>query len=1198
LKFKKLEVAGFKSFADRLEVKFGAGITAIVGPNGCGKSNVADSIRWVLGEQSAKLLRGSSMVDVIFNGTEHRKSLSFCEVNLYFDNSEKLFPTLDFNEVVISRKLYRSGESEYLLNKSACRLKDIIDILRDAGMGREGYSIIGQGRIDELLSSKPENRREIFEEAAGISKFKARKTDAERKLTRTNENLLRVNDILDEKAKQLDPLTRQSENARKWLELRDKLKHYEINTYIYQYDTANEAKSVINTRLNGILDELNLRQGECDRVSADYNAAMEAVNSADKSIEDLREELLELTVGIEKQAGEIKLLNERSGYLSAQNEKLADENERLADRYARTTDLIERGAAALEDKKRELALLRGAAERHSNDYLKVIETMTEGEGEVQTHHRAIVAAMDKLAEIKANMSRLVAEREGLVSGIDDLKNRIAYSNDKLNADLETEKTLGEQIAELKNNRAALTAEIDALYAVGNECLSQINECASGLDKLNADFYSLKTRRKMLDEMRRSFEGFAYGVKKLLADAKTDKDIAKRAEGVVASLITVDPKFETAIELALGGAVQNIVTQNEDDAKFLIEYLKRGRYGRVTFLPITSVKERRVPDAFAPLLKGPGCFGAASDLVGCDQKFRGVIKGLLGATVVVDNMDTAVAMAKRTDYAFKIVTLDGDIINPSGSMTGGSKKSELSNIFGYDREITELDAQIASIESRVAELTKKRSDAADRRAQNEKSVRELSDAAHDIDVALSAREETFAKLTAAIEELTVNIGNLEFEVMEDDERVAVIDRDLGSVAELESLITGEKELAAAGGEERLAKFEELRGERDRLHELMLSARAEVSTAENIVFNAENDIKRLQEDVRATAGQIEINNAQTAENRLIIANIDAEISAFSTVSGADDSDRVREIRNSLANLDGFKHKNQAAVAELDARRMSLIDEIRSLSDKRSKEEMMLLKVDSDIEIMQQRVTEEYNLTYADCLPFKAENYDLAFGISEAARIKRQMAALGNINLDAIEQCKIMYESYNELNGQREDLTKAAADLTRIIAELSAEMLSRFSERFEQIRANFRKIFKELFDGGSADLILLESENPLEAGIEIFAQPPEKKLQSISLLSGGERALTAIAILFAILRLKPMPFCVLDEIEAALDDPNAGRFAKYLRRFSEDTQFIVITHRKPTMELADSLYGVTMEEKGVSKIVSVKLSDAVAVAEPHLS
>ncbi|MCL2062384.1 MAG: chromosome segregation protein SMC [Firmicutes bacterium] len=1199
MKFKRIEVSGFKSFADKLTIKFGSGITGIVGPNGCGKSNVADAVRWVLGEQSAKLLRGSSMQDVIFNGTEQRKSLSFCEVALYFNNIEdengiRLFPSLDFNEVVISRKLYRSGESEYLLNKQVCRLKDITGLLHDGNMGREGYSIIGQGRIDELLSAKPEDRRAIFEEAAGIAKFKVKKVESERKLGRTSENLVRITDILDEKAKQLDPLTRQSEAARKWLSYRDRLKHHEINLYIHQYDTANEAKAFISQRLSGVIEELELKNRESEKTAAEYNEAMSGLHNADRSIEVLREELLELTVGIEKQAGEVKLLNERLGYLNAQSERLSDENKKAQSEHAALLSFIEEGKAAAEARLEELTQKRTEAEQLSAQYIAVVEELVRGEGESDKRHREIFEAMDKLAEIKSNTGRLLAEKEGLISSIDDLKKRIEFYNAKLDTDNAEAARLKSDIDARDAQKKELSLQREALRTEQTEAADAVHECAKKLDKLAAEFHTHKTRRKMFAEMQEANESFAFSVKKLLSDAKENKTLAAKFEGVVAALIKVQTGYETAVETALGNAVQHMITKNEEDAKFLISYLKDKRYGRVTFLPITSVKPRHIDAQYAPLLKEDGCLGPALDFISFDARYASVMRGLLGGTVFTRDMDAAVKIAKKSGYGFKIVTLDGDVIQSSGSITGGSKKSELTNVFGYEREIEALDKHIALLENQTAAATSLREEKAAIGAQHTKKLADLSELIHAIDIDTAAKRTAFDALDNAVCAAKDSAASLELELANAQKRIEIIDKDLNSVTELENIVSSERLEASETNIELKQKFEALRSERDGLHERMLNAKMTVSTLENDVKNYEADTRRLQDNALTLAERIEYNHSQLIENKDIIQRIERELNVFSTDAKESDSDRVKEIRHTLADLDAFKQKIQAKLSEMEERRGAVLEEIQKIHERKTKEEMLLLKVDSDIEYMQNRVAEEYELSYEACLKFKEDGYDTNEGSREAGVLKRQMQALGHVNLEAIEQCKQVYESYHELDVQKQDLLNAKADLEKIIADLSKEMLSRFTQHFETIRKNFIKTFRELFDGGTADLLLLENENPLEAGIEIVAQPPEKKLQTISLLSGGERALTAIAILFSILKLRPMPFCVLDEIEAALDDANATRFAKYLRRFAVGTQFIVITHRKPTMELADSLYGVTMEEKGVSKIVSVKLSEAVAAAE----
>ena len=1191
MKFKRIEIYGFKSFADKYEIPFGSGVTAIVGPNGCGKSNVADSIRWVLGEQSAKLLRGNSMQDVIFNGTEKRKSMSYCEVALVFDNSEKLFPSLDYEEVVLSRKLYRNGDSEYALNRTPCRLKDIVDLLRDGGMGREGYSIIGQGRIDELLSAKPEDRRQIFEEAAGISKFKARKVDSERKLTRTRDNLTRITDILEEKSRQLEPLMKQAETARKWLDMRDSLKHHEINTYIHQYDTASQAKEVINGRLNGITEEIDLKQKSYEAAVASYNESMYDLNSIDKNINALREELLTLTVGMEKQAGDMKVLKERLSALFDRNRRLEEANETLDGKYTETLKAIETTKAERAERENLLKDARTEVENYRQKYLEAVEKLTRDENDAQNSKQALMEAMDRLADIKANMSRLIAERDALSASVEDNDKRIANETELLNRDQSEFSELSEGLKSVASVKNQLGEKLQNAYKRNNELLDEANEITTKLDKLNEKFYTAESRRKILHEMREAYDGFAFSIRNLMNDAKKNAQLNSKIEGIVAQLISMDAKFETAIETALGQSMQNIVTRDEDAAKFIIDYLKKMKYGRITFLPMTAIKPRYLDSRFDRALKADGVFGVASDLVKYDRKYDGIIRGLLGNTVIVNNLDTAVSLAKSTGYGFKIVTLEGDIINPFGAITGGSKKNDIANIFSHDRELKELEETVKNLTEEIARLTEKKEKCASELDFVQSSIKDMQQRIHEADLQIAAKTEAKNKLDIDIENRKRVISDLVSSGNADKLRIEKINADINSVGELEELITSKKQNAKQDDETRQKKYDELKVNRDELQEKLTAARLAAAELESAVKTLENDIQRMQADIAAVATEIETNNEEINENKSQIATIEKGIQSDEQRDESADAKRIVEIREKLAHLDSYKESLQEKVASVDKTRLDLMNELQTLRENKSREEMLLLKVDTDIEQMEQRVREEYNLEYEDCLQFKEEGYDANKGIQETARLKRAMNALGNVNVDAIEMSKTVSEEYNVLNAQKEDLEKAESDLLKIIKDLSDEMLARFSTQFAQIRSNFIKIFKELFNGGNADLELLDSENPLEAGIEIKAQPPEKKLQSISLLSGGEKALTAIAILFAILKLKPMPFCLLDEIEAALDDANANRFAKYLRRFSEDTQFIVITHRKPTMELADSLYGVTMEEKGVSKIVSVKLEDAVA-------
>lgn len=843
----------------------------------------------------------------------------------------------------------------------------------------------------------------------------------------------------------------------------------------------------------------------------------------------------------------------------------------------------------------ELVEARKQVDNYRAGYMAAVEKLTQGENSAQSNKQALMDAMDRLADIKANMSRLLAERDALTSAVQDMDDRIASGGEALKRDEEQFAALKAGLLEIASLKNELGGKLQQAYKRNNELLALANDTTSKLDKLNEKYYTAGSRRKILREMQEAFDGFAFSIRNLMNDAKKKPELSSRIEGIVAQLISMGRQIQRPlIETSLGQSMQNIVTKNEDDAKYIIEYLKKMRYGRITFLPMSAIRPRYIDSRYERALKTPGCFGAASDLVKYDKKYDGIVRGLLGNTVIVDNLDTAVSLARSTGYGFKIVTLEGDIINPFGAITGGSKKNDIANIFSHDRELKELEVTVKKLSDEIAALTETKENCATQIDEVQSIIKDTQQCIHDADVEIAAKSESKNKLASDIDELIRELAELESDRDNDNKRIEKINSDINSVSELEALITSKKQTAKQDEESQQQQYDELKAERDELQEKMTASRLAAAELESIVKGLDNEAERLQADIASLAAKIESNNEEAEANKAQIATIEKGIQSDEQRDGNADAKRVREVRDKLAHLDEYKENLQEKVATVDKNRLDLMNELQTLREGKSKEEMLLLKVDTDIEQMEQRVREEYGLEYDDCMAYKEDGYDVTTGVQETARLKRSMNALGNVNVDAIEMSKTVSEEYNELNTQKEDLERAEGDLLKIIKELSDEMLERFTTQFSQIRANFIKIFKELFNGGNADLELLDSENPLEAGIEIKAQPPEKKLQSISLLSGGEKALTAIAILFAILKLKPMPFCLLDEIEAALDDANANRFAKYLRRFSEDTQFIVITHRKPTMELADSLYGVTMEEKGVSKIVSVKLEEAVATAE----
>lgn len=1196
MKFKKLSLIGFKSFANKLEIRFGEGITGIVGPNGCGKSNVADAVRWVLGEQSAKLLRGNGMQDVIFSGTKKRSSLSYAEVALTFDNKNRsLFPSYDYQEVVITRKLFRSGESEYYINGNICRLRDISDMLRDAGFAREGYTIIGQGRVTELINSKPEDRRAIFEEAAGISKYKFKKTEAERKNERTRANLERIKDAMKGDADRLGPLTRQAEKARQYFELKEKLKYHEINYYIKSYESAADTKDGLSAVIDELDAKIKLAQGEYEQASAEYTKAMDELRRIDENLESYRNELLTLSVDKEKTAGRIELLTHQLNSVTKQNEGLMASNSALGDNYNKLTVAAEQKQGEFNLKSEKLKSCTEEYEKLNAEYTELDSRVAAEEYRLERIRKAVMAAMERKAAVSMSMGELTAERSALSERADIIRGRIANTSERMATDSVEMSDSAERLEKLASEKAMLTEEKDGAERELAEIGEKMHDSSERLVDVKREHSVSVLRKNMLTELQTSLEGYAVPVRKLLNDAKSDEAVNRAVLGIVGQIITVKEGFETAIEMALGAVVSNIVTKNEEDAKFLISYLKEKRYGRATFLPITSFKPRAIDPAFMPLLKRDGCYGAATDAVSADPMFSTIVSGLLGSTVIVDNMDTAISLAKQSGYAFRIVTLDGDVVFPHGSIMGGSKKSDVPSVFSHERELKDITVRVGELEAEIQTLQRDFETVSARNDELTVRVRELTEDIHDYDVAEASETAKFNKLKGELSELD-NAKKTDEHVLDGIlKRIDEINCDIELTEKTQDeLVSSERK---EDDDKSHREFEQLRQKRDELREKVNAANLEIVTMRIDLETLQGEIARLKSEAVATAQTIESNNMAILGNNRTMQECNDKLRELAASGSGEGDARRNELKEKLSDLSVYKAElNEKAVSN-DKLRMEKSDEMGRLTEQKHEQEILLTRVDSDMEAMRDRVAEEYSLDYEQCLEFKDEAYDQEAGSIEIAKIKRRISNLGSINENAIEESQDLLKVYHEKEIQCDDLEKSLADEERVIKEMSATMLRDFNECFEKIRANFRSIFSELFNGGTADLELTENADPLLRGIEIKAQPPAKNLQSISLLSGGEKTLTAIAILFAILRLRPMPFCLLDEIEAALDDANVGRFAQYLKKFSQDTQFIVITHRKPTMELADCLYGVTMEEEGVSTIVSVKLTDAVnsAVSVP---
>ena len=1194
MKFKRIELIGFKSFADKTVINFDDGITAIVGPNGCGKSNVADAIRWVLGEQSSKLLRGSSMQDVIFNGTQTRKSLSYTEVSIVLDNSNHEVD-VDYNEIILTRKLYRSGESEYLINNTTSRLKNIVEILHDAGIGRDGYSIIGQGKVEQIVSSKPENRRGIFEEAAGIAKFKEKKLESERKLARTRENIARLKDIMIEIERQLNPLKEQAEKARKFLDLREELKSLEINNYIYQYDNAASDKQEISNRINALAEEIDTKQKDLDKTIACYNKNYDDIQKIDITIKELYDQVVSLTIQLERKSGETNIVRERLTLLKEQANKLDKELIDTELTISNDESLILEKSNKIASNQKQIDLLKSKNDEISKKYLTVVDELTKSEDEAEQNQQMMISALDKLSDIKADISKLGAEKLATMDRLAEAKAQIAVQEKSLekaeNAFAETSGIL----AQKSQDQAKIQHNLQDFEQKMAQNTAFLNKSSDELYEINSGYASLLSRKNMLEDMQKNFDGFNSAVKHILVEAERNKKLKDNFVGVVANLMTVPEKYRTAVEMALGAYVQNIVTLDEQKAEDIIEYLKQNNFGRATFLPLTSIKPRNIANFIPELKREVGYLGVASELVGYDKNLSNIFEYLLGNTVVVDKLTTAVKIAKQTRYAFKLVTLDGDVINPQGSITGGSKNKNTVSVIGRESEIEELSKNLQKLQLQKEQLAKDVAEARSNSFNYQAKINELSKEFNESNIEVAKLTETKNQYNELILSCKSQLEVLNNQVAELSVKIKAIDKSLAQNDELKNSIDGNKQTANKSIEKRQQNFENLKRERDEYNAKVMEIKINIASLESENVSLAGDIDRIKEEIEQKNAKLEQINAEITNNQEIIKKAEEVINA--TVQDADyveTNNKLTEVKQKLDSLGDYKNKLQAELKQYDEDRLNLTTRVNKLQDKLFQENVNLTKIDTDIENMQERVWTEYGLNYSTAIEFKREDYNLEEGLKNAVETKRAIDRLGYVNVNAIEDSKVYQERFDTYTVQIADLTKAENDLTKIITDLANEMLTRFQTSFDQINLNFNRVFKELFGGGNATLELVPSEsgNELEAGVDIKVEPPGKKLQSITLLSGGEKSLTAIAILFAILKLRPMPFVLLDEIEAALDDANVGRFAKYLQKFSTETQFIVITHRKPTMELADNLYGVTMPEKGVSKVVSVKLSEAIAV------
>ena len=1192
MNFNKIDIVGFKSFADRLEINFNVGVTGIVGPNGCGKSNVADAIRWVLGEQSARILRGSSMQDVIFSGTQNRKALSYCEVSLHFDNSSRMF-SLDYNEVVITRKLYRSGESEYYINRQIARLKDIVNLLHEVGIGKEGYSIIGQGKVDELLSSKPEERRAIFEEATGISKFKGTKADIERRLARTKDNLVRYLDILNELELRIGPLKKQSEEAIRYKDLSEKIKYQEINHFIFKAENVGAERAKVQARIDEIDGQIREQDEEQSAAQARYERVGTEIILNDAAVQKVNEDILRNSVENEKRLGDVKVYGERINACRTEIDRLKGEIESDTIKLNRVNQQIVEKTEEKEEKTRALAELDRKAEQEKAELVTLIRQISAAEGVSEENRKKMMENIQSLSDVKVAVASLDAKKSLLSSRQQEVVEKVETLKTLMrNAEIEGLKYQN-LAAELKQKNEDLDKVIAEKQTQSYLLAEKVKEYNAKLITLNSQLASHLAKQNFLKEMKTSYEGFGESVKFLMRGAESDRSLSTKIRGVVAKVIKTDKMYVTAMETALGGSMQSVIVDTPEDAKPLIAYLKSKGGGRVTFLPISSVRARFESESIKRALREQGALGLATDLVKCDAMFDGIIRNLLGNTLVVDQIDNAIAISKKYASAFKIVTLEGEIFTTQGAITGGSANRNI-HLLGGDKQIAAVEGDI----ERAKEQLAKGERMVEEFKQRQEKMAEEMDA---IRLNITKNEQDMLVYGEKAMAFAAEYQRLSSELSAYDAEVAAIESTLSSIAEEQTRATSVKAFEEMSEEEQArfaAEFDKMKQRRDELADLTTRREIERNALLSALGVISSDIMRLSTQVQELTAAIAATKETLAMNERIFAQL-AEAASKVALS-EEEQNVVTEMKNHLAELEEQKSALLREQVEIDKKKQEIHEAVLALQSKRAEEEIAMAKISSDLEHLASNIKEDYDLDFDACMELKDENFDDYGSLAETARLKRERGAIKNVNLNAEADYAEVKERYEEMQTQKDDIQDAQDDLEQALKKLTDEMVTTFNAGFKEINENFQYTFKELLGGGNAMLELEEVEegkDPLSAGVEIKAEPPGKKLQKLSLLSGGERALTAIAILFAILRMRPMPFCVLDEIEAALDEANVDRFARYLKNFSEKTQFIVITHRKPTMEMADALYGVTMEEKGVSKMVSVKLADLDdSVIEPQ--
>ena len=1179
---KRLELQGFKSFADKTILELMPGITTVIGPNGSGKSNISDAIRWVLGEQSMKSLRGTKSLDIIFAGTQNRKSLGFAEASLVFDNSDGALP-IEYTEVTVTRKIYRSGETGYYINKVPCRLKDVLELFMDTGIGKDGYSIIGQGKIDEILSNKSEDRRHIFEEAAGIVKYRTRKQESEKKLEHTKLNLLRINDILAEIEGNLEPLQMQADKAKKYLNLREELKNIEIGLFVYNIEKYKQDLEKVVQDIEIMQSQCNDEEGRLERVKILKEELKSSIDEITETIENMSNIGFESQKQIEQLNSDINVAKTRIANNNENNERYLKEIEEQNAKIKELKDEIEQKEAKKDNLKQNKEKFEKELNEKQAELDKLTEKLSSKELEIEGYKHTVEENTDKKYELQSEINAQNINYQNFEKRQAQIKQEMQSTISELDGTRLNKEDIAKQFNEIENKKNKAQNSLNEVAKQREEANQKIKSFESNINILSSEMRIKESRLKFLIETEKEKEGYIKSVKSLLKDCENIKELGKGMNGVLANIIEVPDDLQTAIEMCLGASLQNIVTETETDAKRLVEHLRKNNLGRASFLPISSVRGKKLDK-----IKGneSGVIGIASDLVKYNKKYEQIILNLLGRTVIVDNMDTAIKVAKQNGYTFRIVTIEGDLINPSGAITGGSVAKKTVNILGRGKEIEKLEKEIKNLKQKIEKLENDK--------QNyEESIEGILELSANLEKELQEIDITYATEKQKVISINENIEKLEKRLNRLKEEQANLEKQKEETVstkgdlqvEINKIVEQNEELSKI-----ITEFAELNKDDqkyiDDLNFDITNLKISVSSFDESEASIQEIQERINQELENAHTSIENKNTQIEQIKKD--NEELEKSIQETLQKIEE---VKEsVNSSSSKIEELKKERAQKSEKLSKQEDEITAKFKVIEDLKGqlvKLDVKKTKIEEDINGIINKMWEEYELT-----PNAVEGYQKPENVALTKRkvneLRTEIKEIGSVNVDSIEEYKNLKDRYDFMNEQRLDLESTMAKLRKIVTDMTTIMKDQFKEKFKEINNNFGEVFAELFGGGKAEVRLEDEQNILECGIEITVQPPGKKLQNMMLLSGGEKALTAIALLFAILKINPAPFCVLDEIEAALDDVNVYRYADYLKKFTSKTQFLVITHRKGTMEAADSVYGVTMEENGISKLLSMKLKE----------